>query len=214
MSLPMSILPGHFPTSVSGEPAWELATLFPSQGDWTVEEYLELTDSTNRLIEFTDGNIEVLPMPTTGHQLILAYLHSALLQFVTERKLGVVVFSALRVKFGGRIFREPDIVFAHNDHREYVQERFWTGADLVMEVVSPDPGSRERDYVKKRAVYAAGGVREYWIVDPAEKCITVLELENGAYKPAGQFKPGEQAFSRLLEDFAVDVAAVFAAANF
>jgi hypothetical protein len=34
------------------------------QGLWTEEQYLALTNQTNRLIEFTDGVIEVLPMPT------------------------------------------------------------------------------------------------------------------------------------------------------
>ena len=42
----------------------DLATL---QGLWSVEQYLKLTDQTNRLIEYTDGVIEVLPMPTKYH---------------------------------------------------------------------------------------------------------------------------------------------------
>jgi hypothetical protein len=52
---------------------------FPTQGSWTVEDYLDLTDETNHLIEFTDGRIEVLETPTVAHQLIAAYL------FVTFR---------------------------------------------------------------------------------------------------------------------------------
>ena len=40
------------------------------QGLWSVEQYLKLTDQTNRLIEYTDGVIEVLPMPTKYHQAI------------------------------------------------------------------------------------------------------------------------------------------------
>ena len=40
--------------------------LLPLQGLWTIEQYLKLTDQTNQLIEFTDGVIEVLPMPTVS----------------------------------------------------------------------------------------------------------------------------------------------------
>ena len=40
--------------------------LAPLQGRWTEEQYLLLTDQTNRLIEFTDGTIEVLHMQQTG----------------------------------------------------------------------------------------------------------------------------------------------------
>src|SRR5262249_19138580 len=56
--------------------------LLPLQGLWTVEQYLKLTDQTNQLIEFTDGVIEVLPMPTDKHQAISRLLFLALLTFV------------------------------------------------------------------------------------------------------------------------------------
>lgn len=52
------------------------------QGLWTVEQYLRLTDQSNRLIEFTNGSIEVPPMPTDKHQNILAFLFLALHAFL------------------------------------------------------------------------------------------------------------------------------------
>jgi Uma2 family endonuclease len=215
MSLSMSILPGHFPTSVSGEPAWELATLFPSQGAWTVDQYLELTDSTNRLIEFTDGRIEVLEMPTLTHQRILTHLFLLMYQFVTQRQLGEVLFAGLRVQLNQSTFREPDIVFLHKDRKEAatVGNRYWAGSDLVLEIVSDDPGSRERDLVQKRGDYSTADIPEYWIVDPAEKRITVLVLEEGVYRPLGEFVPGQKAHSRVLDGFSVDVADVFRSAD-
>ena len=57
-------------TSAPGSPTWEIAYLFPNQGTWTADEYLAL--DTNHLIEFSDGVLEVLPMPTEQHQLIVA----------------------------------------------------------------------------------------------------------------------------------------------
>jgi hypothetical protein len=42
-------------TRQKGEPAWEIAELFPPQGYWCEEEYLALTDGTNHLVELTDG---------------------------------------------------------------------------------------------------------------------------------------------------------------
>jgi Uma2 family endonuclease len=47
---------------------------------------------------------------------------------------------------------------------------------LVVEVVSPGRIGRERDYISKRAQYAARGIPEYWIVDPQEQMIAVLQL--------------------------------------
>jgi Uma2 family endonuclease len=209
----MSFAPESIPTSFVGQPAWEVATLYPPQGAWSSDDYLDLTDSTNRLIELTKGQIEVLEMPTTSHQLILLYLYETLKSFVKSGDLGTVLVAALRLRLSEDTFREPDILFAHRDHRSYVQDRYWTGADLVMEIVSDDDKSRNRDLVAKRADYAAAGIPEYWIVDPQEKRISVLTLDSGAYAVAGEFIPGQRAASWLLEGFDVDVATVFEAAK-
>ncbi len=66
------------------EYAWGIATLFPQQGGWSEEAYLKLTDDeTNRLIEFANGRLEFLPMPTELHQALVGFLYHALLNFVT-----------------------------------------------------------------------------------------------------------------------------------
>lgn len=214
-----AFLGGSIPMSVAEtidvlepEPAWDVAKLFPPQGLWTEEEYLELTQSTNKLVEFTDGFIEVLPMPTETHQLILLYLLDALRAFVSPRRLGTVLMAVLRVRLRSGKFREPDIVFMRAENASRRRDEFWQGADLVMEIVSPDPHS-QRDYDKKREDYAEAGIPEYWIVDPAEERITVLKLSGDNYAVHGQFTPGDTATSALLEGFGVDVDAVFAAGN-
>ena len=80
-----------------------------------------------------------------------------------------------------------------------------------MEVVSPDDGSHERDYEKKRVDYAARKIPEYWIVDPQTERIIVLVLKGKQYRVHGEFAPEQQATSVLLDGFSVDVAEVFAA---
>src|SRR5438876_5257463 len=74
-----------------------LLDLLPGQGSWTENEYLWLTDHTNRLVEFTDGYLEILPMPTQRHQAILRLLFLALDAFVTPLG-GRVYFAPLRVQ--------------------------------------------------------------------------------------------------------------------
>jgi Uma2 family endonuclease len=82
--------------------------LLPLQGLWTEEQYLRLTDQTNRLIEFTEGSVEILPLPTRKHQAISRYLFLALLAFV-ERIGGTVFYAPLRVRVAPNRFREPDL---------------------------------------------------------------------------------------------------------
>src|SRR5207237_112774 len=82
--------------------AWEVAYLFPAQGTWTECEYLGLPG--NRLIELSDGFLEILPMPTMSHQMIIAAFYEALVAFVRPGKLGTVLFTGLRVgRWKGKI---------------------------------------------------------------------------------------------------------------
>ena len=60
------------PRSRPGEPTWEVTEFFPRQGEWTEAEYLAF--ESNRLVELADGHLEVLPMPTLTHQLIVKFL--------------------------------------------------------------------------------------------------------------------------------------------
>src|SRR5919108_4867244 len=169
--------------------------LLPLQGLWTEEQYLRLTDQTNRFIEFTDGSVEVLPMPTRKHQAIARFLFLALLALVQPLG-GTVFYAPLRVRVAPGRFREPDLVLLLDVNDPRNQNAFWLGADLVVEIVSPD--HVERDTVMKRADYAAAGIPEYWIVNPDEETITVLRLEVDGYVEHGVFGRGETATSVLL----------------
>jgi Uma2 family endonuclease len=185
------------------EPTWEVAYLFPAQGTWSEEEYLSL--STNQLVEFSHGNLEVLPMPTTSHQLLVLYLYGLVLAFTTSRDLGTVLVAALPVRLWRGKFREPDVIFMLKEHAKRIGEQYWKGADLVMEVVSGEGKNRRRDLVTKRQEYARAGIPEYWIVDPQEEQITVLRLAGKRYGVHGTFARGMVATSHLLPGFTVNV---------
>ena len=182
-----------------------LCDVLPPQGAWSDEAYLWLTDHSRRLIEFTDGHVQELPMPTDAHQAILALLYRLFYDHLEPG--GVVRFSTLRMRIREGKFREPDLLLLRDRSDPRRQDRYWLGADLVAEVVSPDdPG---RDLIEKRADYAEGGIPEYWIVDPRDETITVLALEDDAYVEHGVFTRGAAALSALLEGFMADVSEVF-----
>jgi Uma2 family endonuclease len=191
-----------------GEPAWKIAYLFPSQGNWYESEYLAL--NTNLPVELSQGRLEVLPMPTTPHQLLTAYLYGLLLAFAAGRDLGTVLFSGTRVRLWPGEIREPDVVFMLKEHADRVRIKFWKGADLVMEVVSGGAKDRKRDLKDKRQEYARAGIPEYWIVDPRDETITVLRLEGKKYAVHGEYPQGATASSHLLPGFSVDVTTAFA----
>jgi Uma2 family endonuclease len=176
--------------------------LQPLQGLWSVEQYLALTNQTNRLIEYTDGVIEALPMPTDKHQAISLFLLLSLLAFVRPRG-GAVFYAPLRLEVRPAKFREPDLLLLLRADDPRRQNAYWRGADLVIEIVSPD--KPQRDTEEKPLDYAEAGIPEYWIVNPLTDTISVLVLQGDAYAALGVFGRGQQAVSKLLDGFSVNV---------
>lgn len=174
-------------------------------------EYLRLTDDTNLLLELVGGRVQELPMPTDTHQAVLLFLYLSFHRYLEPRG-GVVRVAPLRLRLRAGTFREPDLLLLRDRSDRRRRDRYWLGADLVVEVVSPD--APHRDLVEKRADYAAAGIAEYWIADPRHRTITVLTLAGGAYVEHGTFAPGESATSSLLAGFTAAVAAVFDAPAF
>ncbi len=206
-----TVLPAApLPVSRRGEPAWEVALLFPAQGEWTEAAYLAL--DTNRLVELSDGWLEVLPMPTLAHQFVVEFLFTLLKAFITGKASGRVLFAPLPVRLGSDKYREPDILYLRPERIRNLHGQP-EGADLVMEVLSAGAENRKRDLETKPREYAAAGIAEYWTVDLEEQRIIVRVLDGPSYRVHGTFGPGDEATSVLLPGFAVAVDAVLAAAQ-
>jgi Uma2 family endonuclease len=201
----------QFNAPTLGEPAWSIALLYPGQGYWDEQEYLDIALSSNQLIEYSDGFVEVLPMPTIEHQLIVRFLLDVFRSFVEPRNLGIVLFAPLPVWTRDRQYREPDFIYQSAENHAKSNRKFYKGADLVVEVVSDDAQSQVRDYEKKLVDYARAGIPEYWIVDPQAGTISVMTLAGDKYDTRGVYKVGETASSQLLDGLHVNVSDVFAA---
>lgn len=196
-----------------GELAWEIATLFPSQGEWSEAAFLNL--ASNRLLELNDRCLEVLSRPTYFHELIVEYLYDVLRLFVRARGLGKVMRAPLAIRLWEGQMREPDILFLRPERVQKLAQSCNhaqpDGADLVMEVVSPGRQNRERDLEVKRLEYARAGIGEYWIVDPERRTVSVLALTDGVYRLVGEFHDHQAATSVLLTGFSVSVREIFQA---
>jgi len=205
-SPPRAVPPGQDMPG-QAEPTWEVAFVYPRRGDWTEEDYLLLP--TNHLVELSNGCLEVLPMPTPRHQTTVVFLLRQLLEFVEPRGLGEALVAPMPVRLWSGKFREPDVIFMRSGNAVRIERECWNGADLVMEVISPNDPARDLEI--KRQEYAEAGIPEYWIVDPERGVITVLRLQDKKYTLHGEYRSGQQAESALLPGFRVDVGKVFAA---
>ena len=172
---------------------------------FTVDDYMTLDGS--YLVEYIDGCLQVLPMPDIVHQVISVLLFNMLTSFAKSDPDARAVTAAFKVKLRDGQYREPDICYMRGINAHRRTRKFWTGADLVIEVISES--NRDHDWVTKRREYAVNGVPEYWIIDPDVRLVTVLVLNTDHYDIAGEYHDGDHAKSQLLEGFAVDVKKLF-----
>jgi Uma2 family endonuclease len=131
----------------------------------TYEEFLTWCDE-DTWAEWVDGEVVVLSPASVRHQQLVDFLVQTLGVYVQAKGLGLLLSAPFQMKTGPDLpGREPDLLFVARENLGRLKDRYLEGpADLVVEVVSPE--SRLRDRGEKFAEYEAGGVREYWLVDP------------------------------------------------
>ena len=96
-------------------------------------------------------------------------------------------------------YMEPDISIICDPNK--LDEKGCHGApDWVIEIVSPR--SRSMDYYKKLLKYNTAGVREYWVVDPEKKLVTVYRFEREEME---EYSFGEDVPVGIYEDFKLKV---------
>lgn len=206
----MSANPPSIP-SANGEPAWEAAYMLPPQGHWHEEDFLKF--HTNRMAELVAGRLEILPMPTLKHQRILIWLLDAFRKAVSNQPRAIVAIAPLPTRLLPGTIREPDLLYIAPENAPAPEVDYPSRLDLALEIVSPGPDARQRDYIDKRIDYARAGIPEYWIVDPQENQVTVLVLEDSSYVEHGVFGTGDIASGRLLPELQVNVGEMFKAAG-
>jgi Uma2 family endonuclease len=151
----------------------DMSSAQPARRAWTYSDLVALPEDQLRH-ELIDGEHFVSPSPNTAHQSISINLLRMLLRHLDARESGRVFHAPFDVKLSLFTVLVPDLVYFTTERfARVVNEKHATAApDLVVEILSP--GTRRRDKGRKRAVYDREGVREYWIVDPEARSVTVL----------------------------------------
>ena len=102
----------------------------------------------------------------------------------------------------------PSRLFVSNERAHIRTPANIRGApDLVVEILSPS--STSRDWRDKFELYSKHGVKEYWIVDPANRVVWLMLLRGGALEIAGTYGIGDTVSSSVLAGFSVKVDDIF-----
>jgi Uma2 family endonuclease len=132
--------------------------------------------------ELIDGEAYAMaPAPNMGHQGISGEIHRQIANFL-RGKTCRVFHAPFDVRLNADTYDDtvvqPDLVIVCD--RSKLDIRGCKGVpDMVIEILSPS--SARHDRVLKFHTYQRAGVREYWLVDPESRTVSVHILENGKY---------------------------------
>jgi len=133
--------------------------------------------------ELIDGVVHMMSAPSAAHQRTLQEIFRKLANYLDDKPCEVFVapFDVCLFGMGDEDYTDvqPDILVIC-DRNKLENGKYCNGApDLAIEVLSPSTSRIDR--IIKLDKYLQAGVREYWLVDPVDKCVAVHILENGKY---------------------------------
>ena len=152
-----------------------MPALQPQSQIISLEQYEALPEDIRA--EVFEGQIYYMASPSQIHQSILLELSTLLNFYVKSRKGDCKVFPApfdVKLSDNPLTIVQPDIMIVCD--KDKLDENRCNGApDFIIEIVSP--GNPSDDYIRKLYYYKNYGVREYWIVDPKRRLVTVNYFE-------------------------------------
>lgn len=169
----------------------------------TLEEYLNYDDGTDTLYELVNGELVVMPPESELNRRIAAFLFACFLQQgippyrLTMKTEIVVSGSRATTRLPDLMLLSEELATALTGASRSTVMMDMPPPQLVVEVVSPGRQSLDRDYRYKRSEYAARGIAEYWIVNPMERRVTLLEWVEGLYEER-VFQENERIISPML----------------
>ena len=176
----------------------------------TLDEYLALEGEYLRdaVWELVDGVLTKMAAPSVEHQILIyllcRFLHDHLPaagQRAGVALLGVgIALSQFRVPV-------PDLVYIRAERMPIITNRIVNGIpDIVVEALSYD---RAKDLTRNRQWYAAAGIPEYWILDPAHDTLTILQLADGRYTERAVLTAADTLTTPALPGFALPLTRLF-----
>ena len=149
---------------------------------YTIDDYYALPE--DRRVELIDGVIYDMAAPSGMHQRILGDLHILFRECAELHDMPCEVFLSpfdVRLDKDNYTMVQPDLLVVCGEYDVEHAIRYEGAPDLVIEILSPS--TRSKDQLLKLIKYEHAGVREYWIVDPRYKTVTVHYFEEEEYTP-------------------------------
>ncbi len=152
----------------------------------TLEEYLKYEDDSDTCYALENGELVAMPPESEPNRRIASFLFAYFLQvgipaYRLSMKTEIVVMgSRSTTRFPDLLVFSEELATGLEGARRSTIMLDMPPPLFVLEVVSP--GQENRDYRYKRSEYAARCIPEYWIADPMQQQVTLLEWVEGLYE--------------------------------
>jgi Uma2 family endonuclease len=176
----------------------------------TIADLEAMPDDDGNRYELIEGELYVSCAPGLTHQIVLGNILYLIRSYLEDHPIGIVVTTVglILSNYDSVI---PDIVFfRHEDYDRLVSnERLYSAPELVVEILSPGSANINRDRVAKHKLYGKYGVKEYWLIDCAQRTVEVYRLSGNKLEFRDNFKDEDQLTTPIFPDLICTAAQIF-----
>ncbi len=181
--------------------------------EYTMVDYLSW--KFKERVELLKGYVaKMSPAPNSYHQIISAELSRQLFNFFHKKpcKAFAAPFDVYLPTQGnaGQTVVQPDLCVICDSSK--IEKKGCVGApDLIIEILSP--GNSRKEVIDKYEIYQEAGVKEYWVIYPAEQVLQVYVLENATFVAKKPKAPGDIYANKLFPELKINVESIFEGAE-
>ncbi len=173
--------------------------------EWAAEDYF-LLGEIKTPCELINGELFISPAPTPPHQITLSNLND-IVKAEGKKVGGLVLFAPVDVIIDQKNIFQPDLIFLSKESSEFLTKRgIEEPPDLVVEIISPSNSYTDR--YEKKDVYQKFGVKEYWILDPANQTLEIYFSDSWT-KPQLYLAGDGEVQSSVLENLKFNFDSIF-----
>ena len=161
------------------------------------EEFIQLTKNSDERYEYIDGEIYLLASPKTYHQKILGELHYIFYTWLQGKKCSPMLAPydiTLKRNEENINVVQPDLMVICDLEEKLDERDYYMGIPtLVVEILSES--TRSKDMIKKLDLYMSTGIKEYWIINPFNKEVSIYLFKENNISKNVTYKNHETAVS-------------------
>jgi prevent-host-death family protein len=175
------------------------------------EQFLELSKNSEERYEYIDGEIHWLASPKIAHQKAAGELFGTLFNWF-QGKDCVPLMAPCDIELQRSEedinIVQPDLMVICDLEEKLDENGYYKGIPaLVVEILSAS--TRSKDLIKKLDLYMSTDIKEYWIVNPMNREVTVYQFEEREITASTTYKNNETAQSYIFEGLSAKLTDIF-----